>query len=160
MVFRSAVVICALVLAGLGCRSPKPTIDGPTPVPSADTLVLPLAAYLLALDSSVQHVRPYATRILVLMADTAVQIPEHELRARGLLPTRSVAVCGSDAVLSFQPPTRALLPGAIALHVDELTSHRGLVGGYAYIFDCAGDTCRLNDVLPSDRDVSVGCPQH
>jgi hypothetical protein len=153
MVHCYAFLLHALLFCGASYPSAESATD--RAVVSADTL--PLEAYLVALDSSAQHVRPYARRVLVLLQDTAVQIPVHELRARALIPTRSAAVCGDDAVLVIQRPSRAL-GGGIVLQVDEKTHRSGLAGGYAYIFDCVGGACRLRYAVPSDRDVVVGCP--
>jgi hypothetical protein len=127
------------------------------PATRADSAVvlLPRAAYLVALDSSLHRIRGAASRVWI-DGEEPWPFTAEDLAVRQAQRGSGDDRCPGEASLRFGAPTQQP-DGRILLHVVEAAAAPGWIAGHVYFFRCAGATCRLVDDGELEEDYLRTC---
>ena len=148
-----AAFLAAQFLVGACARgNSQPKVDAG----STETALLPRAAYLLALDSTLVRLGAGGKRVFISSADSHLPFTAEDLRARKVKSREDTCVRAGEAALWFLAPQRQD-NGHIRLDVVEATDQSGMAGGRSYIFRCTTGSCRLEDTAQLNSDYLVGC---
>jgi hypothetical protein len=153
---RGLSVLCISLLLSASILACDPSDAAAQARSDSGAALLPRAAYLLALDSSLSRVRHGAPRVWVSDLEP-FPFTAQDMESRQALRGNGDATCPGEASVSFDTPTRRP-DGRISLHVVEKTPvPPGWTLGHLYMFRCADGACRLEGDGQLEEDFVRTC---